>query len=162
MTTNDHIKLLYPQLQNYSKVAKIVGCSRQYVHRVIANYKNTGRFRREEKYKNMGMCVVCDDKKATCLHHIDGDNTNDKSSNLQALCSECHQKAHMLLRYNNNIPKKCGRCDKKFTEKRLKRRVEERDDVICSSCASVYHERRFRKENPGYKYDTWTQEAKIA
>ncbi len=43
-------------------------------------------------------CVVCGRTEELHIHHIDGDNTNDRPENLVTLCEHCHARVHTELR----------------------------------------------------------------
>jgi 5-methylcytosine-specific restriction endonuclease McrA len=43
-------------------------------------------------------CVECDAPYPLEVDHIDGDPTNDKLTNLQTLCTDCHRRKHASSR----------------------------------------------------------------
>jgi len=81
---------------SYQEIATQSGVSRQRIHQIVKNYRNTGRKGRETKYRDMGICEICKKQTAILLHHKDLNNSNDDISNLQRLCSVCHLKQHTL------------------------------------------------------------------
>ena len=40
------------------------------------------------------ICYLCYSKKNLCVHHIDGDRTNNRLGNLIIVCKSCHFKIH--------------------------------------------------------------------
>jgi hypothetical protein len=60
------------------------------------NKKNyTGIPKIKKQYKKLSVCELCSFIPAhLCqldIHHIDGNHTNNESSNLQTLCANCHR-----------------------------------------------------------------------
>jgi len=50
---------------------------------------------REKCLREKGeQCVECDATEQIEVHHIDGDRTNNRLSNLVPLCHDCHMKVH--------------------------------------------------------------------
>lgn len=95
LTNREEVTSLYNKLKNFSRVGQLLGISRQRVHQIVKNYKNTGAIHgREHLYKTFGFCKVCGIKKAVHLHHIDFDNQNDQSANLIGVCKTCHYSIH--------------------------------------------------------------------
>lgn len=87
------VKELQKQGYSYAEIALYFSVSRQRIHQIIKNYKNTGRNNRKKKYRDFGKCSECPDV-STVLHHIDFNNENDDVKNLQPLCKLCHLKKH--------------------------------------------------------------------
>jgi predicted transcriptional regulator len=89
----EYVNQLYEQGLGYSEIGKILGITRQYVHRIVKKYNNSGRKHRKDKYANFDKCNRCGSP-PTCLHHKDMNNQNDSSENLEPLCNSCHAKEH--------------------------------------------------------------------
>lgn len=57
--------------------------------------------RRTKFYKQIiasSVCSVCKTKNDLCLHHIDGNITNNSLDNLKVICRTCHSKLHTILK----------------------------------------------------------------
>lgn len=59
--------------------------------RVRFNNSKFWKLTRERKLAEQPVCVVCGGP-ATDVDHIDGDWTNNRPTNLQAMCHSCHSK----------------------------------------------------------------------
>lgn len=98
MVDKEVAKELYKQGYSMAEVARELKTSRQRIHQIVKNYKNTGKLNRKDKYRNFGKCNRCT-KTAVVLHHKDFDNSNDKINNLEPLCSSCHIETHLDRNY---------------------------------------------------------------
>jgi len=99
-------------LHTYASVARKFGVSRQRIHQIVKDYKNTGIHFRINKY-NMAwkdLCQKCFKNSSKALHHKDGNNKNDTVSNLIPLCSSCHNQSHILLQ--KAVKRQCKICKK--------------------------------------------------
>jgi len=121
---NREILEIYKNLWSYTTTGKLVGLSRQRIHQIVAEYKNTGSKGRKQKYLWFNFthttCYLCRKTKVSILHHIDFNNSNDKISNLIPLCKKCHIKVHRRHRNGNGYkPRKglCVDCNIKFSNK---------------------------------------------
>lgn len=47
--------------------------------------------------KNAGRGIKGNKNKILCIHHIDGNPSNDKINNLVVLCCRCHKKLHIKI-----------------------------------------------------------------
>ena len=56
----------------------------------------------EENRKNNIICNKCKLKKATIVHHIDGNHNNDEENNLMPVCMSCHQLFHKTRKIITN------------------------------------------------------------
>jgi 5-methylcytosine-specific restriction endonuclease McrA len=103
--TKIDIENSYRELRSYAAVARLFGISRQRVHQLAKDYKNTGRLKRKEKYKSLPKkCPICKSFKTEVLHHIDGNNSNDTTENLLGLCKKCHVEVHKVIRLKKKLP----------------------------------------------------------
>lgn len=59
------------------------------------NFQETKRFAQKDgKCEDCGLCKLY----LICIHHKDGDRTNNNKENLEILCYNCHAKRHMELK----------------------------------------------------------------
>jgi len=86
---------MFKNNQSYAEIGRTLGVSRQRIHQIVNNYKNTGRADRIKRYRELGeICALCQKNKTVNLHHKDFDNTNDSINNLIPICKECHYQLH--------------------------------------------------------------------
>ena len=73
-------------------------------------------------FKSNRECVVCDNhKRGDHIHHIDGDNSNNKFENLAFLCFDCHNEASLT-----------GSLRKKLTPKTIIKFRDHKYQVIAT------------------------------
>jgi 5-methylcytosine-specific restriction endonuclease McrA len=90
---------------SYGKIAQLYGISRQRVHQITSGYGKNLKSLHEGngqywKVHNMVLerdsyiCQRCGSLENPVIHHIDGDDTNNKIPNLVTLCNKCHLTLH--------------------------------------------------------------------
>lgn len=73
-------------------------------------------------FKSNRECVVCDNhKRGDHIHHIDGDNSNNKFENLAFLCFDCHNEASLT-----------GSLKKKLTPKTIIKYRDHKYQVVAT------------------------------
>ena len=103
--------MLYESGHGYAEIGRTINVSRQRIHQLLKEYKNTARQGRVLKYRQLlKKCKVCRNK-ATNLHHIDFNNKNDDLTNLLSICKECHYKIHKDRTINRFRGKWCYKYD---------------------------------------------------
>lgn len=91
---NDRIKRLYGNGYSTSSIAKFFGISYQRTRQIITGYSSNAQFS-FAKYPHLTTQKECEcGKKATDIHHIDGNSKNNDPENLVKLCRSCHIKKH--------------------------------------------------------------------
>ena len=80
---------------SYAEAGRILNISRQRVHQLYKGYKSFSS--NALSYGNIkfkvDICQRCR-KRGVLIHHIDGDSSNNNSSNLMPLCHRCHVIIH--------------------------------------------------------------------
>lgn len=101
MIDKQAVKTLYFITRSYAATAEMLGISRQRVHAIVENYKNTGRKGRQELYNKAwkDICEGCNKNPSSHLHHRDHNNENDEVENLISLCTKCHRLLHPRTPY---------------------------------------------------------------
>lgn len=115
---HDGVKQMYAVMGSYTKVAVHFGISRQRVHQIVAEYKNTGarRLKKEHLHLYSQNCNVCNEVPANHLHHIDFNNENDSVDNLIPVCTKCHGFIHRAHR-REVASHVCISCKRDFSGK---------------------------------------------
>jgi len=63
-------------------------------HGYDANWRRV----RDRQLQACPICQRCQARRATIVHHIDGNAFNNASTNLLSVCASCHQKIHSDMR----------------------------------------------------------------
>lgn len=163
---------------SYAAIGKVFGISRQRVHQVLSGYNGVkGEYTPAWRFKLTAIvfqrdnyrCQRCNSVGCLILHHIDGDDRNNKLENLLTLCKPCHgrlhgaehghkncsecgkdiiKKNHGWIAYNRNL---CISCYLKIKEKKHLARFTEFQCEICGKTRSVYTSNlEARKKHKGY------------
>ena len=118
---------LRQQGYSYQQIAMLARVSRQRVHQVLSGYGDIIKDRQQNPKgkhatiqklifeRDDNQCQSCGATEGLVIHHIDGDDRNNKIGNLIVLCASCHPSLHRhpaktavpLLKL---IDKKCDRC----------------------------------------------------
>lgn len=130
----DSVVQLYEEFGSYTKVARIVGLSRQRIHQIVCNYNNTGVRGRKELYTR-DLCEVCLERKAKHGHHKDFNNENDTAENMLEVCVPCHKKIHSA-RLRSLSPSQCSICKREFRVGLKKFAIKE---CLCRTCYKKIH-----------------------
>ena len=96
---------LREQGHSYGVIAKLYGLSRQRVHQLVSGYGLNNRLlhHNDSWYKRLHdsimvrdnqLCQKCSTTDHLLVHHIDGNDNNNASSNLITLCQKCHMDTH--------------------------------------------------------------------
>lgn len=54
-------------------------------------HPQTGRYRAQRRYPDLGTCERCGARPAIDRHHVNGDVFDNRRENLSFLCNRCHQ-----------------------------------------------------------------------
>jgi len=89
-------RLYFEERYTYGAIGGLYGVSKQRVHQIVKGYMSFSthgfsfaRF----PYLKTSFCKLCS-KLATDIHHINHDSSNNKPSNLIAVCKPCHRLQH--------------------------------------------------------------------
>ena len=92
-------KIKHPDC-SYQDIGTVFNISRQRVHQILSGYKSPDFYTSimYEHVHRMGnhQCPICGKKKKLIVHHIDGNDRNNKPNNLTSMCVSCHAKLHNL------------------------------------------------------------------
>ena len=146
----------YKKLHSYSATARVFNISRQRVHQIVKKYNNFGKHSRLKKYRKKlfeKKCAICKKVDATILHHIDFDNKNDATENLQPVCKQCHILLHKIQRDGRGWKKRhrrCADCKKLFNYN-----FKHQSKGLCKSCYGKQW--RLKKKREYYKKNKKTK-----
>jgi 5-methylcytosine-specific restriction endonuclease McrA len=96
---------LKQQGYSYQAIGALYGLSRQRVHQIISGYQQihddlkerNGRYRQIHASvikRDNNKCQKCGIDGNLLVHHIDGNDRNNRFANLITLCSNCHLALH--------------------------------------------------------------------
>ena len=90
--------------KSYQDIGALAGVSRQRVHQLISGYKCPANRNREMQLlyeailrRDNYRCQKCGAAVDLVVHHRDGDDRNNRDSNLACLCNPCHLSLHRPL-----------------------------------------------------------------
>lgn len=94
---------------SYADIAELVGLSRQRVYQIISGYGQAGsnsstrvEIRKAIFARDNKQCQLCSHADSIVIHHIDGNDRNNDTTNLITLCPSCHIRYHKT---NGDKPK---------------------------------------------------------
>jgi len=101
----ENIIRLKKQGYSYQAIGALYNLSRQRIHQLISGYyKNNASLKHQNGWyrgirdsifkRDNEKCQKCGTRKQLVVHHIDGDDNNNKFSNLITLCNKCHLTLH--------------------------------------------------------------------